>query len=152
MRGTICYLWLSLLAIALVGCGQSRIDQAYEQGRQAGYNEGLIQGLEKAKEEGLQRVAEVAQASKPWFVEMQWMLLPLGILFIVFTFVLLRSVIDTRRVATRQASDQLTQYIQSSQQDLQQLRSEMSQIRASVSNLAVEVKQVLIDLTKIDEV
>ena len=150
IRDSICHLWLSLLAIALVGCGQSRIDQAYEQGRQAGYNEGLIQGLEKAKEEGLQRVAEVAQASKPWFVEMQWMLLPLGILFIVFTFVLLRSVIDTRRVATRQASDQLTQYIQSSQQDLQQLRSEMSQIRASVSNLAVEVKQVLIDLTKID--
>mgnify|MGYP001255780301 FL=1 len=150
MRGTIYDLWLSLLAIALIGCGQSRIDQAYEQGRQAGYNEGLIQGLEKTKEEGLQRVAEVAQASKPWFVEMQWMLLPLGILFIVFTFVLLRSVIDTRRVETRQASDQLTQYIQSSQQDLQQLRSEMSQIRASVSNLAVEVKQVLIDLTKID--
>ena len=150
MRGTICHLWLSLLVTALIGCGQSRIDQAYEQGRQAGYNEGLIQGLEKTKEEGLQRVAEVAQASKPWFVEMQWMLLPLGILFIVFTFVLLRSVIDTRRVATRQASDQLTQHIQSSQQDLQQLRSEMSQIRASVSNLAVEVKQVLIDLTKID--
>ena len=150
MRGTICHLWLSLLAIALIGCGQSRIDQAYEQGRQAGYNEGLIQGLEKTKEEGLQRVAEVAQVSKPWFVEMQWMLLPLGILVIVFTFVLLRSVIDTRRVETRQASDQLTQYIQSSQQDLQQLRSEMSQIRASVSNLAVEVKQVLIDLTKID--
>ena len=150
MRGTICHLWLSLLAIALIGCGRSRIDEAYEQGRQAGYNEGLIQGLEKTKEEGLQRVAEVAQASKPWFVEMQWMLLPLGILFIVFTFVLLRSVIDTRRVETRQASDQLTQYIQSSQQDLQQLRSEMSQIRASVSNLAVEVKQVLIDLTKID--
>ena len=151
MRGTICHLWLSLLAIALIGCGQSRIDQAYEQGRQAGYNEGLIQGLEKTKEEGLQRVAEVThQASKPWFVEMQWMLLPLGILFIVFTFVLLRSVIDTRRVATRQTFDQLTQYVQSSQQELQELRSEMNQIRASVSDLAVEVKQVLIDLTTID--
>ena len=151
MRGTICHLWLSLLAIALIGCGQSRIDQAYEQGRQAGYNEGLIQGLEKAKEEGLQRVAEVThQASKPWFVEMQWMLLPLSILFIIFTFVLLRSVIDTRRVATRQTFDQLTQYVQSSQQELQELRSEMSQIRASASDLAVEVKQVLIDLTKID--
>ena len=151
MRGTICHLWLSLLAIALIGCGQSRIDQAYEQGRQAGYNEGLIQGLEKAKEEGLQRVAEVThQASKPWFVEMQWMLLPLGILFIIFTFVLLRSVIDTHRVATRQTFDQLTQYVQSSQQELQELRSEMNQIRASVSDLAVEVKQVLIDLTKID--
>ena len=150
-------LWCLVVILFSVGCfgyrRQSKIDQAYEKGHQAGYNEGLVNGLKQAKEENLQhleRVAELTQVPQPWFIEMKWVALPLGCLALIFSFVLLLTIIRSRQKYNQKAFNQLAEYVESSQQELQDLHCKIGLIKSSLSDLSVEVKRVLINMAKVD--
>ena len=149
------WLWCLVVILFFVGCfgcrRQSKVDQAYEKGHQAGYNEGLVDGLKQAKEESLQhleRVAELTQAPQPWFIEMKWVALPLGCLALIFSFILLLIIILSRQKYNQKVFNQLAEYVESSQQELQDLHCEIALIKSSLSDLSVEVKRVLIDMAK----
>ena len=155
-----CYfgqIWFLVVILCATGClnyrGQSEIDQAYEKGYQAGYNEGFVEGLKQAKDENLQqleKVAELAKIPQPWFIEMKWVILLLGCLGLIFSFVLLMTVIRFRQTYNQKTFDQLTGYVKTSQKEFKELRSEMDLVKNNLLDLSVEVKRVLIDMAKFD--
>lgn len=151
------HLWCLVVILSATGClnyrRQSKIDQAYEKGHQAGYNEGLVDGLKQAKEENLQQLEKVAELTKipqPWFIEMKWVILLLGCLGLIFSFVLLMTVIRFRQTYNQKTFDQLTGYVKSSQKEFKELRSDIDLVKNSLLDLSVEVKRVLIDMAKFD--
>ena len=83
------YAWLTLLSILpfLYSChiddSAKTADSAYEKGKQAGYHEGFLAGLEKGKQEGIRQ--EETKQPKPLIIDILETTLKSGtILFMLF--------------------------------------------------------------------
>ena len=81
---------------------------------------------------------------------LKWVILLLGCLGLIFSFVLLMTVIRFRQTYNQKTFDQLTGYVKTSQKEFKELRSEMDLVKNNLLDLSVEVKRVLIDMTKFD--
>ena len=145
------YAWLTLLSTLpfLYSChiddSKKTADSAYEKGKQAGYHEGFLAGLEKGKQEGIRQ--EETKQPKPLIIDILETTLKSGtILFMLFFIVMIIWMTSSKGYRKREVI-QIHHDLQATNEEIQLLRMETSKIESTISDLSTEVKETMIGLS-----
>ena len=144
------YIWLMFLITLLflyschVDDSAKTADIAYEKGKQAGYHEGFLEGLEKGKQEVLSQ--EETKQSKPLIVEILETILKSGTILFILFFIVMIIWMTSSKEYRRKEMVQIRLDLQATHEEIQLLRMEMSKIESTISDVSTEVKEAMIGL------
>ena len=144
------YVWLTLLSVLslLYGChldDSAEINSAYEKGKEAGYHEGFLAGLEKGKQEGIHQ--EETKQPKPLIVAVLETTLKSGTVLFVLFFIVMIIWMTSSTGDRRKEVVQIRRDLQATNEEIQLLRMETSKIESTISDLSMEVKETMIGLS-----
>ena len=144
------YIWLMFLITLLflyschVDDSAKTADIAYEKGKQAGYHEGFLEGLEKGKQEFISQ--EETKQSKPLIVEILETILKSGTILFILFFIVMIIWMTSSKEYRRKEMVQICGDLQATHEEIQLLRMEMSKIESTISDVSTEVKEAMIGL------
>ena len=144
------YIWLMFLITLLflyschVDDSAKTADIAYEKGKQAGYHEGFLEGLEKGKQEFSSQ--EETKQSKPLIVEILETILKSGTILFILFFIVMIIWMTSSKEYRRKEMVRICGDLQATHEDIQLLRMEMSKIESTISDVSTEVKEAMIGL------
>ena len=144
------YIWLMFLITLLflyschVDDSAKTADIAYEKGKQAGYHEGFLEGLEKGKQEFISQ--EETKQSKPLIVEILETILKSGTILFILFFIVMIIWMTSSKEYRRKEMVQIRRDLQATHEEIQLLRMEMSKIESTISDVSTEVKEAMIGL------
>ena len=130
------YIWLMFLITLLflyschVDDSAKTADIAYEKGKQAGYHEGFLEGLEKGKQEVISQ--EETKQSKPLIVEILETILKSGTILFILFFIVMIIWMTSSKEYRRKEMVQICGDLQATHEEIQLLRMEMSKIESTI--------------------